>query len=126
MNAINWFEIPVTDFARARQFYESILATELKLDESFPGMRIALFPGDKSCRKRSCAKILVSSACSATARGISSACIRCTDSRIVQNSASCIQRSLSDGALMTTSTPWNGRRTSRSTGTEQSGNTYGT
>lgn len=79
MNAINWFEIPVTDFARARQFYESILATELKLDESFPGMRIALFPGDKSCRKRSCAKILVSSACSATARGISSACIRCVD-----------------------------------------------
>ena len=49
MNAINWFEIPVTDFARARQFYESILATELKLDESFPGMRMALFPGDEVC-----------------------------------------------------------------------------
>ena len=49
MNAINWFEIPVTNFARARQFYESILATELKLDESFPGMRMALFPGDEVC-----------------------------------------------------------------------------
>ena len=49
MNAINWFEIPVTDFARARQFYESILATGLKLDESFPGMRMALFPGDEVC-----------------------------------------------------------------------------
>ena len=24
-NALNWFEIPVTDFARARRFYESVL-----------------------------------------------------------------------------------------------------
>lgn len=46
MNAINWFEIPVADFARARRFYETIMGFGLKLDESFPGMRLAVFPGD--------------------------------------------------------------------------------
>ena len=45
MNAINWFEIPVADFPRARRFYETTMAVELKLDESFPGMQMAIFPG---------------------------------------------------------------------------------
>ena len=44
MNAVNWFEIPVADFARAVAFYERILATRLALDSSFPGMRMAIFP----------------------------------------------------------------------------------
>lgn len=44
MNVINWFEIPVTNFARARRFYETIMAVELKVEESFPGMRMAIFP----------------------------------------------------------------------------------
>ena len=44
MNAINWFEIPVVDFARAVAFYERILATRLPIDASFPGIRMAFFP----------------------------------------------------------------------------------
>lgn len=44
MNAINWFEIPVADFARAVAFYERILATPLPIDASFPGIRMAVFP----------------------------------------------------------------------------------
>ena len=27
---INWFEIPVTDFARAKAFYEAVLATTIQ------------------------------------------------------------------------------------------------
>ena len=35
-NMINWFEIPVTDLARATAFYEKVLATSLKT-ENFQG-----------------------------------------------------------------------------------------
>ena len=28
-NAINWFEIPVTDFVRAKKFYETLLEVEI-------------------------------------------------------------------------------------------------
>ena len=44
MNAINWFEIPVADFTRAITFYERVLAAKLHVDDSFPGMRMAVFP----------------------------------------------------------------------------------
>ena len=44
MNAINWFEIPAADFKRAVAFYETIMATRLPLDESFPGMKMAMLP----------------------------------------------------------------------------------
>ncbi len=44
MNAINWFEIPVADFARAVAFYERILAAQLPIDASFPDVRMAFFP----------------------------------------------------------------------------------
>ena len=44
MNAINWFEIPAANLERATGFYETILATKLTIDTSFPGMRMALFP----------------------------------------------------------------------------------
>jgi len=44
MNAINWFEIPVANFKRAVSFYEQILATRLPLDNSFPGMNMAILP----------------------------------------------------------------------------------
>ncbi len=40
---INWFELPVTDLARARAFYESVLGVALK-QETFMGMAMALFP----------------------------------------------------------------------------------
>jgi predicted enzyme related to lactoylglutathione lyase len=42
-NAINWFEIPVTDIDRAKKFYEQIF--EIKMDEmEMPGMKYAMFP----------------------------------------------------------------------------------
>lgn len=44
MNAINWFEIPAANFDRAVQFYETILATPLNADSSFPDIRMAIFP----------------------------------------------------------------------------------
>lgn len=45
-HAINWFEIPTTDFQRAITFYETILAAPLK-QEAFNGhMQMAVFPHD--------------------------------------------------------------------------------
>ena len=44
-NAINWFEIPVTDFARAKKFYETILNAEMHVMEAM-GMKSAFFPAD--------------------------------------------------------------------------------
>ena len=44
-HVINWFEIPVTDFARAKKFYEAILGTELQTMEAM-GMTMAFFPAD--------------------------------------------------------------------------------
>ena len=29
-SSINWFEIPVTDFARGKAFYEAVLATTIQ------------------------------------------------------------------------------------------------
>jgi predicted enzyme related to lactoylglutathione lyase len=44
-NAINWFEIPVTDISRAKKFYEIVF--EIKMDEmEVPGMKYAMFPFD--------------------------------------------------------------------------------
>ena len=44
-NAVNWFEIIVTDFDRAKKFYESILATPLN-EQANPMGRMAMFPFD--------------------------------------------------------------------------------
>ena len=42
-NAINWFEISVTDISRAKKFYESIF--EIQMEEmEMPGMKYAMFP----------------------------------------------------------------------------------
>ena len=44
-NALNWFEIPVTNLGRAKAFYEKVLDAELidaEMDES--GMEMAMFP----------------------------------------------------------------------------------
>ena len=43
-NAINWFEIPASDFERAKKFYESILVTELIPSEDTKGFQMGLFP----------------------------------------------------------------------------------
>ena len=45
VNAINWFEIPVTDFERAKKFYETVLGAEMQVME-MPGMKSAFFPAD--------------------------------------------------------------------------------
>ena len=43
MSAISWFEIPATDIERARRFYETIFAFEMKpLD--LGDLQMALFP----------------------------------------------------------------------------------
>lgn len=42
-NALNWFEIPVTDISRAKKFYESIF--EISMQEmEMAGMKYAMFP----------------------------------------------------------------------------------
>ena len=42
-NAINWFEIPVTDLERARKFYERILDVSLH-SMNMEGMEMLMFP----------------------------------------------------------------------------------
>src|SRR5688572_23794784 len=44
-NAINWFEIPVKNFDKAKSFYEAILGAELQVMEAM-GMKSAFFPAD--------------------------------------------------------------------------------
>lgn len=47
MNAINWFEIPAADFARACHFYEQILAAPIKRDLSFDGVKLGVLPASE-------------------------------------------------------------------------------
>lgn len=42
-NAINWFEIPASNFDRAKKFYSSILATEMPTQEMM-GIHMAFLP----------------------------------------------------------------------------------
>lgn len=42
-SAINWFEIPVTDLARAKRFYGNLLQAELR-EETVGGMSMAIIP----------------------------------------------------------------------------------
>ena len=44
-NAINWFEIPVKNFSKAKTFYETILGADMQLMEAM-GMKSAFFPAD--------------------------------------------------------------------------------
>jgi len=44
-NSLNWFEIPVTDISRAKNFYENIFG--IKMEEmEMPNMKYAMFPFD--------------------------------------------------------------------------------
>jgi len=45
MHAINWFEIPVNDFDRARKFYETILGYQM-VEKAVDGARMAFFDFD--------------------------------------------------------------------------------
>ena len=42
-NAVNWFEIPVTNLERAKGFYEQVTGNELSVQEQF-GNKMAWFP----------------------------------------------------------------------------------
>lgn len=44
-NPVNWFEIPATDLARAKKFYEAVLEAELSFNEMGPA-KMAWFPMD--------------------------------------------------------------------------------
>ena len=44
-NAINWFEIPVTEISRAKKFYETIFEIKME-DMEMPDMKYAMFPFD--------------------------------------------------------------------------------
>jgi uncharacterized protein len=44
-NAINWFEIPVSDFDRAQTFYETVLDGKTQVMEAM-GMKMAMFPAE--------------------------------------------------------------------------------
>lgn len=46
-NAVNWFDIPVKDFERAKGFYEAVFDAEMKtqaMEEA--GVKMAFFPAD--------------------------------------------------------------------------------
>jgi uncharacterized protein len=44
-NALNWFEISVTDFLRAKKFYETIFDIKMNVSD-FPMMKMASFIAD--------------------------------------------------------------------------------
>ena len=46
-NALNWFEIPVSDFARAKLFYEAILQTTIERMDMGPSI-MGMFPGGEN------------------------------------------------------------------------------
>lgn len=45
-NALNWFEIPAVDFARAKKFYETVLGSAMHVEEMM-GMKMAFLPSDR-------------------------------------------------------------------------------
>ncbi|AYL94516.1 VOC family protein [Mucilaginibacter celer] len=50
-NALNWFEIPVTDIERAQKFYEGIFAMQMFPLPEMMGMKMAGFPMDMNSGK---------------------------------------------------------------------------
>ena len=45
VNTLNWFEIPATDFARAKAFYATVLDAQIH-DDPNPHMQYAYLPSD--------------------------------------------------------------------------------
>jgi predicted enzyme related to lactoylglutathione lyase len=46
-NQIRWFEIPVSDMARAKTFYQQVFDTKLTDVTLANGLQMAMFPGDE-------------------------------------------------------------------------------
>jgi predicted enzyme related to lactoylglutathione lyase len=53
-NAVNWFEIPVTDYERAKKFYAEILDAEIK-DYHMDHMKYGVFPFEEGGNHVGCA-----------------------------------------------------------------------
>ena len=51
-NSLNWFEISVTDFNRAKKFYETIFGIDMQQMEMM-GMQMAFFPAEPDSGKAS-------------------------------------------------------------------------
>lgn len=47
-HTVSWFEIPVSDLARARAFYENILQITMQPLEFPNGLKMAMFSGDEN------------------------------------------------------------------------------
>lgn len=45
VNALNWFEIPVTDFERAKKFYETLFDGKI-MEVPFPSGKYGMLPSD--------------------------------------------------------------------------------
>lgn len=49
MNAVNWFEIPVTDMKRAKSFYGELLGKPVEdMPSPIPSMQMAAFPMEQN------------------------------------------------------------------------------
>ena len=59
-NALNWFEIPVTDTARAKKFYETILDIPMETRD-MNGMEMTFFPFDPTMQSGKISGALVKS-----------------------------------------------------------------
>lgn len=59
-NALNWFEIPVTDMARAKKFYETILDIPMQTQD-MNGMEMTFFPFDPAMQSGKVSGALVKS-----------------------------------------------------------------
>ncbi len=51
-NSLNWFELAVTDFNRAKKFYETIFGITLQ-EMEFEGTKMGMFPSDSASGKLS-------------------------------------------------------------------------
>jgi len=49
-NALNWFEISVSDISRAKKFYEEVFSIEM-FEQEMMGMKMAYFPADSMSGK---------------------------------------------------------------------------
>lgn len=45
-NMINWFEIPVSDYNRAKKFYENVMGVSIHDVNDMPGTVMGFFPGE--------------------------------------------------------------------------------
>ena len=50
-NSLNWFEIPASDIARAKKFYETIFNFQMQDMPDMMGMKMAAFPSEMGSGK---------------------------------------------------------------------------